>query len=224
MKKEILLLVMIGLISHTWSAYAISWNPGKLMLRNGVELQGELNFNWKADIVQYRQEDKVKAYSIDQVSNFMYFDNQLNNLRKFVAINDCYLLQHGRPQFLEEIASGTLMVYRSLRITHTPSNAANFDMDGKLMKSTNAFVYVVHTGNEWLGLNEFYNQRWPQLMSLYKDDLKYYIKSPRNEVSRLVNRMVLICKYNALIAKKLTQEPSSSSYFTTDQTDGNNLR
>ncbi|GAB3950691.1 hypothetical protein GCM10028805_29250 [Spirosoma harenae] len=218
MRKNILLfLSLLWLTLHAWSASATTWNPGKVLLRNGTELQGEVSFNWKAQIVQYRKENQIKAYSTDQVSNFVYFDNQQNNLHKFVAIEHCDLFQHGRPQFLEEIASGTLMVYRGLHLNRDFVKAQDFDVDGKLTKNINAFTYVVFTDNKWLTLNDFYASRWPELVLPYEDQIKHYTKVLGRESKTLVGRMILICKYNALIARAITSgSASDESLITTD--------
>ena len=208
MKKNIRLLIGLALVMgmSSFTTYATTWNPGKILLRNGDELEGDLHFNWKAEVIQFKHNDFVRAYAVDQVSTFIYFDTQLNTMHRFVAVDHCEVLHHGRPQFLEEITAGEVTVYRGLRITPTPIQAiklANFDNDGSLMKNINAFSYVVLVDNNWYNFNEFYNTRWPDLIAHFDTQLTAYKRVMGPAANSLVGQMRLICKYNALASQAI---------------------
>jgi hypothetical protein len=181
------------------------WNQGELVLMDGTKLTGGINFNWIADIVQYRQEDKIKAYSAFQVREFKYFDDHQNTLRKFVAIECPVKYGRPRPSFLEEVVPGSLTVYRgarSIRESIKVANLSNYSSDEELVKNIDSFTYFVFTGKELIDLNVFYRKVWPTLKVRYEQELKKYASRMQASLTSTLAQLHLINRYNSLVSQQ----------------------
>ena len=184
-----------------WANKATEWNKGELVLQNGTEFSGELNFNWPAQVLQCHQDNRIKAYSASQVRTFTYFDAQQVSLRKFVSV--AHLLKSGlvQQQFLEEVVAGPLMVYRNLHQSYSLLRIARLAGSGQqepLISDVDAYTFLVLSGGALMGLAEFYRKRWPQVRVAYEPELKRYASRMQWSVTSTIGQLRLICVYNSL--------------------------
>ncbi|MFD2569878.1 hypothetical protein ACFSUS_04485 [Spirosoma soli] len=207
-------------ITAVWLSFAGSnavaenpgmWNRGELLLENGIQLTGELNYNWKAEIVQYRQGNTIKAYSAYQVRTFVYFDTLQSTLRKFVSVDYPVKPALSRPLFLEEFVVGPLMVYRRLRHMHEPIKVltpASFGTDEELVKDIDNFTYLVLAGDDFIDLSDFSRALWPRMQDEFNNELQKYIARLQLEPTSTLARLLLINQYNYL---KMNTSPENQS-------------
>ena len=198
--KNYLLLVWLSIAGGNTVAKTL-WNRGELVLQNGTVLTGELNYNWRAEIVQYRAENTIKAFSAFQVREFKYFDDQLNTLRKFVAMD--YPIKPSSPRiaFLEEFERGPVMVYRRLRRIHEPIklvNSVKFGLDEEFIKNIDNFHYYVLTGDKMTALADFAHTQWPQMQTEFTDEFNLYVAKLHIDLTSTFARLLLINRYNQL--------------------------
>ncbi len=187
------------------------WNRGELFLANGVVLEGELNYNWKAEIVQLQHDHVIKAYSAHQVNEFIYLDNQLNTLRKFVTADYPVDESLSRSTFLEEFVSGSLTVYRRLRHSCElikVSKPAMYGIDEELVKDVNNFDYFVLMENRVVDLNNFARDLWPHIRNEFNEELKQFASKMQMNLTSTLARLLLINQYNYLKAKNVSGSTS----------------
>jgi hypothetical protein len=177
------------------------WSQGELTLMNGTQLEGQLNYNWKAEIVQIQVNNAVKAYSAFQVREFKFFDNSQSTIRKFVAVDLPVKHTLVRPLFLEEFVTGPLMVYRRLRHTKEPIKVNDpelFGTDEQLVKDVDNFNYFVFEGQDIIKLDEFSRSIWPRMQQEFSHELKQYASHLQMDITSTIARLMLINKYNYL--------------------------
>jgi hypothetical protein len=206
MKKEVWIIIVClsAVESSLWANNATQWNRGGLVFRNGVEWEGELNFNWIAQVVQCRQGGTIKAYAANQIQSFTYYDNQQDIIRKFVSL-DCST-KHGRqrPRIVEEVFLGCLPVYRELYLSHgliKVVNLTGYNPTNERVKDTNNFTYMVYFGGKLLPLLQFYRQIWPNIKRPFHKELTQYALRSNTDLARTAGQLQLIHKYNSIIER-----------------------
>ncbi|WP_338874595.1 hypothetical protein WBJ53_03155 [Spirosoma sp. SC4-14] len=205
MKKYILLAILcLGFAGGNAQARN-TWNHGELLLQNGLLLTGELDYNWKAEIVQYRDGNTIKAYSAFQVKEFKYFDDRLNTLRKFVTMD--YLVKKSvyKPLFMEEFGTGSLMIYRRLRHAREPitlTNAPTGGVDEKLIRNLNNFNYYIQEGKTITKLDDFFRESWPTIEQEFAEEIhRYHTSLVAGFTGNTLTKLLLISHYNQLKAQ-----------------------
>lgn len=215
--KKCTLLIMLWLSFMGGNLLAKNptmWNQGELFLANGMVLEGELNYNWKAEIVQLRHDHVIKAYSAHQVNEFTYLDNQLNTLRKFVTADYPVDESLSRSTFLEEFVSGSLTVYRRLRHSRElikVSKPAMYGIDEELVRDVDNFDYFVFTENRVVDLNNFARDLWPRIRNEFNEELKQYASKMQMNLTSTLARLLLINQYNNLKLRDVHGSPSAFS-------------
>ncbi|GAB3540533.1 hypothetical protein [Spirosoma fluminis] len=190
-----------------------TWSQGELILMNGARLEGELNYNWKAEIVQIRQNNTLKAYSALQVQEFKFFDNNQNTIRKFVAVDFPVKVALRRPLFLEEFVAGPLMVYRRLRHIREPiklTNPSMFGNDEELVKDIDNFIYFVYAGEDMVKLDDFNRFTWPRMQEEFEAELNQYA----TDLNSTTAQLMLINKYNYLKSETAAQPVVNSEVLS----------
>ncbi len=181
-----------------------TWNTGQILLNNGTEIQGEISYNWKAEIVQLRQNGTIKAYSAHQINRFAYFDDANNALRHFSAVDYPVRKNFKRPVFLEEFTVGTFTVYRRLRHMHgliPLAKPANYGKEGIQIEDYDNFSYYVYDGNTFVNMDKFNRDLWPQMNQEFGPELKRYAEIRQLDTSNTAARLMLINQYNYLKAE-----------------------
>jgi hypothetical protein len=202
--KRYTLLTLLGLsllVGHASAKTPTIWNRGELFLENGTELTGDLNYNWKAEVVQIRQGDAIKAYSAFQVQAFRFFDNSLNTLRTFASVQDPAHSSLHRLLFMEQVMTGPMTVYRRLHHMREPiasQNPASFGSDAELVKDLDGFDYFVYENDSIISLDKFSQELWPVMQQECGDELTHYASTLAIDKSSTVARLRIINRYNSL--------------------------
>ena len=214
--KRYLFITFLGLLLTAGKAPAKNptvWSRGELFLTNGTELSGELNYNWKAEVVQLRQGDVIKAYSAFQVRSFRFFDDKLNTVRIFNSVQHPVRLSLKRPVFMEQLMTGTMTVYRRLRHGREPILVAKpsmFSNDTELIQNLDEFDYFVYEGNMMTNLNQFPKELWPVMQEEYGDVLNQFGTTLLVERNSTLARLLFINRYNSLKSQESTASAGSA--------------
>jgi hypothetical protein len=201
------LILAAGRVS---AKHPTDWNRGELFLKNGTELTGDLNYNWKAGIIQLQQGNAIRAYSAFQVRSFRFFDDKFNTLRIFNVVQQPTRLSLKRPVFMEQLMSGTFTVYRQLRHGREPLLAAQpsmFSNDSNAAQNLDEFDYYVYEDGRLTNLNQFPKAVWPIMEEEYGDELKRFGTTLLIDKNSTLARLLFINQYNSL----KSQEPSVSA-------------
>ncbi|MCK8491360.1 hypothetical protein M0L20_05815 [Spirosoma sp. RP8] len=203
MKKYVLLAIVWLIAVETQAIAKNTWNRGELSLINGTVLTGDLSYNWRAEIVQYRDGNTIKAFSALQVREFKYFDVDQNTLRKFIVADQPDKSSRHRL-FLEEFGVGSMMIYRQLRHARDPihiGNPMNTSIDDKSPKSLDRYVYYIYEGDQMTSLTDFNTELWPRMKAEFDDELTHYSATIQANFSSTLTRLLLIAQYNQLKAR-----------------------
>lgn len=189
MKKIVFAILITVAVSAELLAGSPVWNIDYLILPDGGRLEGKLNYNWKAEVVQLRLTDgTVRACSAERITSFSFYDDAKRLLRKFTTVDLPGSSSRVRPAILEECALGHLSVYRRLRHTHELikiSHPSIYGDDTELVKDLGNFVYlVIDPTGQSTDLDEFNRTLWPQ-MSVYSKQLHAYINARQIDTCQL---------------------------------------
>lgn len=187
-----------------WASNPTVWHQGELKLTNGIEWKGDLNYNWKAEVVQCRQGAIIKAYSASQVSTFMYFDDLQNAIRRFTSVECSAKFGRRRVRILEEVVPGPILVYREPRLGPNLIKSATmsgYDMNEQQDKDISNFSYLVLSDEELIPLDRFYRKVWPHLKTAFEEDIKKYAALTQANMTGIVGQLRLIYRYNYLVGQ-----------------------
>jgi hypothetical protein len=88
MKKLFVIIMLLAAVTAESLAGGPVWHSGYLILPDGRKLDGQLNYNWKAEVVQLRLPDGLlKAYLAGYVDSFVYYDKTQQLLRFFNTVD-----------------------------------------------------------------------------------------------------------------------------------------
>lgn len=203
MKRHIL-FTLLGLslaVSNASAKPPTIWHPGELHLANGTELTGDLNYNWKAEIVQIRQENGVKAYSAFQIRAFSYFDATLNTVRTFASVQHPTQTSRHRLIIMEQFMSGQMTVYRRLRHAREPiakRSLSSFGDDTELVQNLDSFEYFVYQADGIHKLDYFVRDLWPVMQQEFQQELAQFGTRLLIDRNTTLARLLFINEYNAL--------------------------
>ncbi|MBO0930615.1 hypothetical protein [Fibrella aquatilis] len=205
MKNSLLILLIWSLSVSGTLAHNDTWNTGHATLPDGQRVEGQLNYNWKAEVLQVKLADgTVRAFSAGRISSFTYFDNEQDLLRKFCSIGFAGPDDTQRFVFMEECTTGKLSVYRRLRHSHELIKIARpsmFGTDREMTKDYDNFDYIVLDDNQVTDLQQFGTHLWPQMHDEFSKPLTEYMKVRQLDITSTVAKLMLINQYNYLKIK-----------------------
>jgi len=199
-------LVAVGLVAGLAakpndSKAQTTWNHGQLVLNNSTILEGELNYNWVADVLQLKQSETTRAYSAQMIEAFTFFDRQSSVLRRFVRVDYPVKPTQTRPTVVEEIATGPCRIYRRL---HKHRDLIRLGVPGLLVnETTNAkdvddFDYIIYTNNGFMLFDQFRRELMPQMLAEFKPQLTEYLRTHQLDPNTTTTQLMLLIRYNNL--------------------------
>ncbi len=199
-----------GLLAPTRTKAQDNWNQGRLVLQNNQVLEGAINYNWKAEVVQVRQGGRTRAFSAQQVAAFDFYDMQNNMLRHFVTLEYPVQATRMRPVLVEKVAEGPFAIYRRLRTARDlfrVNRPQQYGSDTGLLQDDDNFDYVVQTPGGFVKMDQFQQDVLPTLMAgKMGSQIRQYIRSHQLDTNSTTTRLMLLVRYNALMEDTALQE------------------
>lgn len=180
----------------------IIWHAGHIELWDRTDLEGDLSYNWAAEMVSIRQEDgRIRTFSANQVARFGWFDYSQHKLRNFVSLVKPVDKGRTNQVFYEVCMEGSLAVVRRLRqshglLKHLLTHPAQATDQPSLTENTDLFDYFVSDAGRLLAFNRFYIDIYEPLMATYQKELRQYAQTHNINDRALLGRLVLIDRYN----------------------------
>lgn len=180
----------------------VIWHAGHIELWDRTDLEGDLSYNWAAEMVSIRQEDgRIRTFSANQVARFGWFDYSQHKLRNFVSLVKPVDKDLTNQAFYEVCMDGSLTVVRRLRqsrglLKRLLSHPAHATDQPSLSQDMDHFDYFVCDAGRLLALNRFYIDIYEPLMTTYKKELSQYVQTHNINDRSLPGRLVLIDRYN----------------------------
>lgn len=216
--KRYILFTLLGMSLAGSNASAkppTIWHPGELYLANGTKLTGDLNYNWKAEIVQIRQGNGVKAYSAFQIRAFSYFDTKLNTARTFASVeHPTKTSSRHQLIIMEEMMAGTMTVYRRLRHVREPiakSSLSSFGDDTMLVQNLDSFEYFVYQDKGVSKLVYFVRDLWPVMQEEFRQELAQFGTTLLIDKNTTLARLLFINEYNSLKSQSATESAEAAA-------------
>lgn len=200
-----LLIVFFTVLPVQASSPKITWQTGHLLLWDKAVLEGDLSYNWAAEMVSLRQPDgRIRTFSANQVSEFGWFDYSQHKQRNFVALAKNLDKDRVSQSFFEICMDGSLAVVRKLRTRHgflkrLFSHPVYSNDQPTLTQNTEHFDYFVYDAGRLLAMNRFYIDIYDPLMRGYERELRRYVLAHNIDDRTLPGRLVLIDHYNWLM-------------------------
>ncbi|HEX8528866.1 MAG TPA: hypothetical protein VF646_02550, partial [Cytophagales bacterium] len=176
------------------------WYRGEVVFNSEATLHGEVRYDWRAGVVQYRRDGRVQAFGPHRLHAFAFFDVQLNAIRRFEALPSGAEGRQPGKTFFEVVRNGPLKLVRRA------SPAVGFGVPAGLLPAEDAdlafqlwgYSYFVHTGGRLVPITRFRRELWPVMAARFGPELKQFMK--RYGVSRrtLPGKLRLIHQFNVL--------------------------
>lgn len=207
-------LIVFFLLSQ--SSYGLPnpiWHPGQLILWDKTTLEGDISYNWSAEMVLLRQSNgRLCTFSAHQINQFGWFDYSTHKHRNFVALPDNRSKQATRQTFFEICTDGPLSVVRRLRRPHgllrkVFSNPSYYTDQPQMAQNQEHFDYYVYDAGKLRSLDKFFVEIYEPLMTSYDQELREYVLKHNLNDRSLLGRLVLIDRYNQLVQ----QDPRTAS-------------
>lgn len=199
------MIVLFLVLPTMASSPKITWQAGHLLFWDKTVLEGDLSYNWAAEMISLREPDgRIRAFSANQVSEFGWFDFSVHKQRNFVSLVKQLDKSRVSQAFFEICVDGSLPVVRRLRTRHgflkrTFSHPVYSNDQPTLTQNAEHFDYFVYDAGRLLALDRYYLDIYDPLMTAYDRELHQYALSHNINDRTLPGRLVLINHYNWLV-------------------------
>ncbi len=80
--------ILLAILVH-WATFAGEggWYQGEVVFNSEATLRGEVRYDPRAGVVQYRRDGREQAFGPHLLQSFAFFDVQLNTIRRFEALS-----------------------------------------------------------------------------------------------------------------------------------------
>lgn len=178
----------------------IDWHSGTLVLRSGLEMNGEVAYDPLTEVVQFKNVGMIKAFTSHQVQSFHFTEEKFGLMREFATYETKAGSRLTRQRFFEVVLRGPLTVVRkndNPRESTTSSQVANQPGLAYFDYERNFIYYVYHNG-QFVNLKRFTKAVLP-LMDEYKQELRKYDRQRDiNPKSDIAYQIRVINEYNYL--------------------------
>ncbi|WP_223860353.1 hypothetical protein [Spirosoma validum] len=175
------------------------------MLLNKTVLEGNVSYNWLAEMVMICQSDgRVSTFSADQVLQFGWFDYDQHKYRSFKSLPNVLRKDHITYGFFEIYLDGSLTVVRRIRqsrglLKRAFGHPENYTDKPTIAQNHDHFDYFVQDAGQLLSVDRFYSDIYTPIMTTYDRELRKYVVSHNLNDKTLLGRLVLIDHYNLLV-------------------------
>ncbi|WP_020532269.1 hypothetical protein [Flexithrix dorotheae] len=140
-----------------------SWKAGWIILQTGEKKLGEIKFNYKLELIQYKTtEGKIKVYTPEQIKKFRFFDETFQIDRVFISINS-KKSYYTKSSFYEVLAWGDLPILGKLKFEDFSEIEASKAAEGNYQPKFVGYDYFILIGEDLVEIADFRKNILPQL-------------------------------------------------------------
>ncbi|GAB2527211.1 hypothetical protein [Spirosoma aerophilum] len=206
LKFTFALLFVFFLVNSSQAAGPkIIWRAGQLELWDRTTLEGDLAYNWAAEMVSLRETNgRIRTFSANQVGRFTWFDYSTHKLRVFISLAKPVNKDYESQVFHEICMDGPLTVVRRLKkprglFKRWLSHPATINDQPEIAQDTDLFNYFVYDAGQLLNLDRFHKDIYTPLMTTYDRELNQYVLNHNINNRTLAGRLVLIDRFNWMV-------------------------
>ncbi|GAB4028017.1 hypothetical protein [Spirosoma koreense] len=201
-----LLIIVLFLVNSAQAAMPKPiWQSGQITLWDKQTIEGQITYNWLAEMIMFRQEDGlVRTFSADQVYRFGWFDYSISKYRAFRSLPATDNKYRNQYAFYEVCMDGPMSVVRRLRRPHglwkrAFGHPSHYTDQPVLAQDTDHFDYFVQDASQLINMNQFYLEIYSPLMTTYDKEIQDYVLRHNINTRSLHGRLVMIDHYNFLV-------------------------
>lgn len=199
-----LLLTLTLFFSHSVQAQVFPseiWHQGTAVLISDDTLQGLIKYDFVKDAIQVKTEDdKIRAYSAQQLFYFEIFDEGIKSFRQFYSLPFQVTIDYSMPLLFEVLYEGRLTLLSREKIVQEGNSQAVSDMtlypnDSRLMLDFD-FYFL-----EKDGTIKRYEPRKRMLLSIMDrkyNEVKKYMRRNKLRHDQISDLVRITAYYNAL--------------------------
>lgn len=199
-----LLLTLTLFFSHSVQAQVFPseiWHQGTAVLISDDTLQGLIKYDFVKDAIQVKTEDdKIRAYSAQQLFYFEVFDEGIKSFRQFYSLPFQVTIDYSMPLLFEVLYEGRLTLLSREKIVQEGNSQAVSDMtlypnDARLMLDFD-FYFLEKDGT----INR-YEPRKRMLLSIMDrkyNEVKKYMRRNKLRHDQISDLVRITAYYNAL--------------------------
>lgn len=179
------------------------WNSGQLVKKDGEILYGSVRYNYKNNVVQYRYNDNLLAFSPHQLDHFRFYDADFKTERLFIVHELPNRNGYASPVFMEVLVWGELPVLGVLKsqdlkvLKDFREQGASSPFASSPYAKVVNYDYYVLAEEHLVQMNDFKQKILP-LMQAHKEKLRNYISENRLRYYKHLDCLLIIGFHNRL--------------------------
>ncbi|MBK6264883.1 hypothetical protein JKA74_07530 [Marivirga sp. S37H4] len=198
-----ILLMNVALVINAQNLPNELWHPGKIVLDEGDTLSGQIQYDFKTNLVQLAVDNKIKTFSSQQVLFLSFHCQFFKRFRYFYSIPYRLKGSMNVPVFFEILAEGRLtLMAREYVVIENMNRYGNpmyrpMGSVGSREILTYDYYFLTDSGD----LNLYLEKKKDLLpyFGRYEDAMVRYIKKQRLKVDRQQDLVKIINYYNDLV-------------------------
>lgn len=199
-----LLLTLTLFFSHSLQAQVFPseiWHQGTAVLASDDTLQGLIKYDFVKDAIQVKvDEDKIRAYSAQQLFYFEIYDEGIKSFRQFYSLPYQVAVNYSIPLLFEVLYEGRLTLLSREKIVQEGSAQAVSDMtlypnDARLMLDFD-FYFLEKDGT--INRYEPKKRLLLSIMDRKYNEVKKYMRRNKLRHDQISDLVRITAYYNAL--------------------------
>jgi hypothetical protein len=178
-----------------------NWHLGHLVLENGQELSGLIQYDYLTDVVQLKNQAITKAFTAQQVQSFRFTEQSYGMLREFISCATDTRFHTSRNTFLEVVLKGPMPLLRKHEPFRDYTNVSAGEMphgQPAFFDYRTGYAYFVLHENKLVGMKKFRRKILPMLQEEYNKEIQHFVKSKQLRIFELGTQIRIINLYNFL--------------------------
>ncbi len=172
------------------------WYTGEITLRNNQVLLCEYNYDPFTDLLQVKEDNRVKILNARQIQSFAYFDDSNNTQRYFVSMFFGNRFRSNRV-FFEKVLDGELTLLRRYKSATIARRARN-EAEEIWYDSRNYYNYYIYNEEKLTSFHDFKKKGFGQIIAEYKQALESFIHRRKLNLNTQRGAFLVINQYNVL--------------------------
>lgn len=172
------------------------WNSGTLVLKNNEVVKGKIYYNQEYDLVQVKDEDKIRTFTPFNVQYFQFYDEAREIKRLYAALENRKGKNNRKGYtFYEVLLDGSLVLLRK-EVSHVIPEYEILYNTIDLVPSMSSNHYVL-IEDQLVAYNNFQQDVMP-LMQDHAREIENYILDQQYDILDFVDQILIIDYYNFL--------------------------
>lgn len=183
------------------------WFDGVVVLKDDQVLIGQVKHNSQLNIVQVKDDEKMKTFSAYQVAKFSFNDTQLGFIRRFVSVPYEQESKNFSDAFFEVIIQGEIRLLRRAK-AYVNGDVANesqevYNVNGYTINNFQyqhamSFDYFFQVDGQVVPSDKFKRMLLPDIRDSYNNAVAQFIDDNHLNIHKIYDQVLIIRYYNKI--------------------------